>query len=472
MSIINGQPGTSALRWIRAHALLLILALSVVTRLLAVVYLGNDLSETRGGTYDQISYDALAQRVVAGHGFSFAVDSWPYAKAGAPTAFWSFGYVLFLAAVYAVFGHLPLIARLLQAITVGILLPWLTYRITDRIFGRHAALIAALISAVYLYFILFAAALMTESLYIVVILWSIDAAMRLGDYDGRQVAPGVPSALSRVLLGVELGLALGITLLLRQVILPYFVLLLAWLGFLALHSAHRRSAFLAILVAVLIAVGLTLPAVIRNYFVFGQVGMPNTNSGFAFFWSNHPIYGTSFEPVLSPSLGISYQDLIPEDLRSLNEVELDRALMRAGLDFVRQDPLRYVRLTISRIPVYFLFWPVQESSLASNVARVASFGLFLPFMLIGIGLSLAKCQWKEIRILANSAPSSTQCRHLVLIFAFILLYTVIHLASWANVRYRLPVDAFLIMFAGYAGATLRDYVPWSRQQHKERTRGI
>ncbi len=29
-------------------------------------------------------------------------------------------------------------------------------------------------------------------------------------------------------------------------------------------------------------------------------------------------------------------------------------------------------------------------------------------------------------------------------------YTVVHIASWANVRYRLPVDAFWILFAGYA----------------------
>lgn len=30
------------------------------------------------------------------------------------------------------------------------------------------------------------------------------------------------------------------------------------------------------------------------------------------------------------------------------------------------------------------------------------------------------------------------------------VYTAVHLASWANVRYRLPVDALWILFAGYA----------------------
>ena len=78
------------------------------------LYLGNTLEETRGGTYDQISYDMLAQRVAGGHGFSFAVASWPYARPDQPTAFWSYlytlFYTLFLAGVYAVAGHHPLAA--------------------------------------------------------------------------------------------------------------------------------------------------------------------------------------------------------------------------------------------------------------------------------------------------------------------------------------------------------------------------
>jgi hypothetical protein len=34
-------------------------------------------------------------------------------------------------------------------------------------------------------------------------------------------------------------------------------------------------------------------------------------------------------------------------------------------------------------------------------------------------------------------------------------YTVVHIASWANVRYCLPVDAFWILFAGHAIDDLR-----------------
>ena len=46
--------------------LIAILALSVLLRVGVAFYLGNGIEETRGGTYDQISYDMLAQRVAAG----------------------------------------------------------------------------------------------------------------------------------------------------------------------------------------------------------------------------------------------------------------------------------------------------------------------------------------------------------------------------------------------------------------------
>ena len=194
------------------------------------------------------------------------------------------------------------------------------------------------------------------------------------------------------------------------------------------------------------------PFVVRNYRVFGQLAMPNTNAGFTFFWSNHPIYGTRFEAVLSPSHGVSYQDLIPPELRDLNEARLDRALLARGLQFVRDDPGRYLLLSLSRIPVYFQFWPTPESTLLSNVSRLLSFGLFLPFMLYGLVLALRDARpGGPLRSSPGDKADAPDLRlaYLVLFLLFIVVYTAIHLASWANVRYRLPVDAFLILFAAY-----------------------
>ena len=54
--------------------LALILLLSVALRVALALYLGNSVTETRGGTYDQASYDLLASRLAGGHGFTFPTD--------------------------------------------------------------------------------------------------------------------------------------------------------------------------------------------------------------------------------------------------------------------------------------------------------------------------------------------------------------------------------------------------------------
>jgi len=53
----------------------------------------------------------------------------------------------------------------------------------------------------------------------------------------------------------------------------------------------------------------------------------------------------------------SYAALIPQELRHLNEAQLDKALLRRGLGFVLDDPLRFAWLSVGRAREYFMFWP-------------------------------------------------------------------------------------------------------------------
>lgn len=426
-----------------------ILLLAVLLRVTVALYLGNDLSDWRGGTADQISYDALAQRVAGGYGFSFAQDWWPYARAGQPTAFWSYLYTLYLTSVYTIFGHSPLAARLVQATVVGLLTPWLTYRIGNRTFGKQVGLIGAGIVAVYAYQILYAASLMSEAFYMVGILWNIDVSLRLAQaMQGRQ-----DTQRASIWLGIELGTSMAITLLLRQVIIVFYPFLAMWLLWQAARQGVQKRVVSALSIATVTFLFLISPFVARNYLQFDRWVLPNTNAGFTFFWSNHPIYGTQFEAVLSPDHDVSYQDLIPSELRNLNEADLDRALLLKGIGFVREDPIRYIFLSLSRIPIYFLFWPIPESTFFSNALRLLSFGLFLPFMIGGLLLAVSQwAYWIAPEKASSTSSNSIQLQfgHVTLLLAFILVYTSVHLASWANVRYRLPVDCFLILFAAYA----------------------
>jgi hypothetical protein len=427
-------------------SLVVLLIFSVLFRLLASLYLGDQV-EIVPGAFDQISYHSLALRVQNGHGFSFDRHWWPFTSAGEPTAHWSFLYTFYLVFVYSIFGPHPIAARMIQSVIVGILHPWLVYLITKRVFSQnpigmrnrtkvlskpHAdvgeiiGLTAAGLTAFYIYFIYYSATLMTEPFYITAILGLLYLMIIIPDVEQDNVLS------TKIAIG--LGVTLGAAILLRQLFLLFVPFIILWIFIAFIRSSRLIPITKYVFICISILVICILPFTLYNYTRFDSFVLLNTNAGYAFFWGNHPIYGTKFEGILPPEWGVTYQELIPEAVRHLDEAALGQELLNRGLGFVFDDPLRYIQLSLSRIPVYFNFWPSPNSSLISNISRIFSFGLMLPFMLLGLFLTMKRKmnvdQW--------------------LLIIFILLYTGVHLATWALIRYRLPVDAILLVFAGRA----------------------
>ncbi len=399
----------------------LILAASVLLRLGVALYLG-DVVDAPSLLTDQLSYHALGERLIQGYGFSFSQNWYPFTPANAPTAHWSFLYSLFVAGVYALFGVHPLAVRLVQAILGGILLPWLIYRLARRVvpFSSAIPLLAAAVAAFYAYYILYAATLMTETFYIVTLVWSLEVGLRLGEC--LRLRQQIPRSLT-----LQLGVSLGLAALLRQAVLPWVPIFWLWL----LWQAARGQRFVAgvklLVAASLIILGCILPWTYRNYQVYDRFLLLNSNAGYAMYSAQHPIHGDTFHEFKAAPL--------PAGWWGRPEPELDRALMRLGLRFVADDPGRYARLTLSRLRAYFEFWPTADTSLLHNLGRMGAFGLCLPFMLYGIYIVIRQPQF------ANRFS---------LLLIFMVFYTALHVFTWAMVRYRLPVDAVLIVMAALA----------------------
>lgn len=411
---------------IKEQPLTAIIFVSVLLRVAVAIYMGNQVVELPG-IFDQVSYHNLAIRVLGGHGFTFGEMWWPITRAGEPTAHWSFPYTLYLVGAYALFGVYPVAARILQAIIVGILHPYITYRIGERAFGKTIGLIAAAVVSIYIYFFYYGAALMTEPFYITSILFSLFFAMQLADNQDKK---------QDIKLGLALGISIGLTVILRQVFLLFLPFLFLWI-WIARFKRTRKLPLLPTALSFLLLFSFILPITLFNYSRFHRFVLLNTNSGYAFFWGNHPIYGTKFIPILSTP---EYQAMIPEEVRHLDEAALDSELLKRGIQFVVQDPKRYVLLSLSRIPPYFMFWYSSESSTLSNLSRMGSFGVFLPFMLYGLFLGIRKAS-SFMNLLVS--PQG-------LLILFALVYSGVHILTWTLIRYRLPVDAVLIPFAGLA----------------------
>ena len=428
---VKQNPSQNFFKRIVAQPLPVILALSVFLRIAVAFAMGNQVVELPG-IFDQISYHNLALRVVNGYGFSFGEMWWPITPANAPTAHWSFLYTFYLVFVYSLFGPNPIIGRILQAIIVGILHPYIAYRLGEKLFTKNIGLLAAGITAVYVYFFYYGAALMTEPFYITAILFSLFFSMQLAESTDKK---------QDIKLGIALGISIGITVLLRQVFLLMIPFLFLWI-WIARFKRSRNLPLLPTVLSFILIFSFILPITFYNYSRFGRFVLLNTNSGYAFFWGNNPIYGTKFIPILPTA---TYQEMIPAEVRHLDEAALDSELLGRGIQFVMDDPKRYVLLSLSRIPPYFMFWYSSDSSMLSNISRIGSFGVFLPFMLYGLVLGIKKSASEKGNRFLNLLISP---EGLLMIFAG--AYASVHILTWTLVRYRLPVDAVLIPFAGVA----------------------
>ncbi|MFO7698812.1 MAG: hypothetical protein R6X16_16890, partial [Anaerolineae bacterium] len=165
------------------------------------------------------------------------------------------------------------------------------------------------------------------------------------------------------------------------------------------------------------------------YRVYGRFLLLNSNTGYAMYSAQHPMHGTDFQEYGAAPL--------PEDLMAvgLNEAELDGELLRRGIGFVLADPVRYLRLSWSRLLDYLSILPEPSTTPLHAVGRIVGYGFYAPFMLYGVILVLCSPGLRERSLLA---------------LLFMLCYSILHVLTWAMVRYRLPVDAVAMPFVALA----------------------
>ncbi len=393
----------------RPHQRLLVglLAIALLLRVAAALYLGDDVSGL-SGAHDEISYSMLGQRFAAGHGMTFPEGWYPWIEADAPQSYYSYSISLFLAGIYALFGYHPLAARLIMAV-MSTLIVWMVYLVGKRLFNEKVALLATAISAVYAYLIFYGVTLVTETPFTLALLIALYLAIRMRS--GEMTGVG-----SWVLLGIVLAIAV----LLRMAVIFFIPILLFWLFF----AIRKHTSVIMLAVPLAIIALAVAPLALRNWQLWHQFLLLEAQFGHVFWNGNHPGHLGNFHPfIVFP---------IPEEVLALkNDVLITNTLLRMGIQNVLAQPGDFVMLTLTRLREFFLFWPTADSTLAANILRVCSFGLILPFTLYGLVVNLRRFQ--------ELAP----------IYLFGLVHTGIYAVTWTMIRYRIPLDPFFILFAAY-----------------------
>jgi 4-amino-4-deoxy-L-arabinose transferase-like glycosyltransferase len=363
----------------------------------------------------------LAQNIAAGNGIAF--------NGGPATSFRVPLYPVFLAAV--TFGHKLFIPVLLAQSLVGVGTVWCAAMLAREIFGNTAAIIAAILTAIYPYYVVHDTALQETGLYTFLTALAVFLLLR-ARRNGSVVT------------GVGAGLALGAAVLTRANLAPFALFAPLWLAlFGGPHAAPwRRRLWVAVLCAGVGALTVS-PWLVRTYRLTGSATL-STQSGFFLWLGNNP-YTFSHYPKESIDrsqatalAALSLQDKKELEVRSSNEAAVDQWFRNKGLDHIREYPWQTIGNGFRKMFDAFGWLLSPRHSFWPNLVQALSYG---PIMILGLwGMWACRRHWREHSIF----------------YAQFVLFAAVTAVFFGATSYRAYLDVYWIVFAAGVLAALQN----------------
>jgi 4-amino-4-deoxy-L-arabinose transferase-like glycosyltransferase len=399
-------------------------AILVAAALLRVVFSGWVVGFGAMTKGDEADYHAIATQFASGNGFSN--------PDGTPTARRPPAYPTFLAALYVVFGPDPVAGRIAQVI-LGVIIVALTASIARRLFDEKVALVAAAFAALNPFLAFISGYLLTENLYLVLLL----SALRLAP-DPRRAA-GVPlrraCAVAALLAGATLTRPTG---------MPVFEWILA--ATLLFGAAAWRARLLRVLAMAAVFTIVVMPWHARNRAVMGGWVL-TTHGGITFYQgNNHKV-----ADIPSWRGGVAPLESLPrfDELASMGEVARDRMAWQMGREYLRYQwreipglvkwkLIRFWRLRsdMGLSGIRSGWWWSKESALGRLAANV-DVGFVYALVAIPLfvaGLWFTRRRWRE----------------LLFLYGLVIVHTTVAVVFFGSLRSRLPVEPVICIFAAAA----------------------
>lgn len=382
----------------------------------------------------------VARSLVAGQGFAF---DFYHTRPDQPLqSFMPPLHPLFIAFFLRFFANPALALWLTQALlaTLNVLLVYgITVKLSE---SRAVGLLAALGMACYPVFLVMTASpasLTFNFLLIALLIW---ASLLL-----RERMDTLSAAAA--------GLVLGLTLLTRPNLLGYLAILPAWLWLNRPGQGRRLLALTALTAATTLLV--LSPWLVRTARIHSRLVYISTNGGATLWNGNNPFTTGSGHEVdrdrLAGYLGLPVDSSLPSvyDLQpyplppeiqaqaaTLDEVELDRALRAAALDFIRVNPQRWAQLAGQKLLGFWWF--------RSNVGGRYEESWTRYYRLLYAGLLALT--------LAGVVFSLRSWRSYSLLYGLVLYSALMAIIFHVQTRFRWEVEAFFLVFAALAVAWL------------------
>jgi len=351
---------------------------------------------------DEVVYLTIARNLVEGDGLILT----PYRKAAFPPL-----YPLFLAGLFQIGVSIFSAARVVQSI-FGAVSCLLLMGITKMAFSTgnkdgtiDAGIIVAGLMAIYPVLVFYCARLMTETIFIFLILMSIFSLLK-----------SLRSSHRFGWLGLG-GVMMGLGVLCRPTLLPFSIFVIVWLVISPIDNKQIIKSVLFFFVPLILVI---LPWTARNYQVLGGV-IPVTSSGGA------NLYLANNASSTGGTTG--YRELMKAGVFHLgeneDEIEYNRYYRDKAFSFIKDNPGQFIRLAFKRL----LWFYHLDYHYQGNPVLVILFHLLL--VLTVIGAWLTRNHWRKT----------------ILLGLIILNFTMVHMIFFPDGRYRLPMIPFILAFA-------------------------
>lgn len=334
------------------------------------------------------------------------------------------GYPLWLGMIFFLFGKSIMMARIFNCL-LGAMTCIIICHTGKKIFSSTVGKIAGVLAAFYPYFIAYTGDLLCETFLTFIISIAVLFVLLTSEK---------PTWKNIIVTGILIGIA-GLT---KSTVLPFFFLACGWIWW---QAKSFKTGFMVGVFSLMTI----LPWTLRNYFHYDKdYVMPVSTPWYSLYISccDEALYAEMRGESDIPSTNDAPSTIPPKDwnyISSLPLPERDRICKEKSLGWIKSNPDKFFHLVYLRFLHFWRLYPMMAYKWQKYSAMVTS-GIYIPLCFIGIILSMGKFKKTSL---------------LITLFA---IYTAVHLPFRTMIRYRVPIDPYVIIFAVYTIWVLSSYI--------------
>ena len=310
---------------------------------------------------------------------------------------------------------LIVIVRIFQSILV-IINAFLIYKIAKIIFKNEMiSFIAFTIMLFYPFFVYYQGLLLSETVFISLLLGAFYFIYKWYESDFR---------LNKFFFLANIFLVLGLYAKATLTILSPFLMG----SFYFFNKLDFKKAFKVFLYSFILWSILLFPWWVRNYTIFNKLVIFTTSSGANFYLGNNP-----FNKDGGCDWSKDVNRKIVDKINQLSEIEQNKIFKEKAIEFIKEHPYEFLKLAFMKLKRFYNIEFNSESLRKSKLNYISIFSYGVIFILFLMSIVLNIKDWRKLSA----------------IYILFIYFTLLHMIVIASIRYRLPLEPFMILLASY-----------------------